>query len=86
MIPKVHRRITICLYMDGNAWCSVLPDFENLQESPAGFGETRADAIVDLIKDMSKQVGGVSRYTVEFSGRPGIQIEPDGDHIDAQET
>ncbi len=28
------------VFMDGNAWCAVLPDFVNLQESPAGFGDT----------------------------------------------
>ena len=27
-------------YMDGDAWCAVHPDFINLQESPAGFGDT----------------------------------------------
>jgi len=34
--------------MDGNAWCAVLPDFINLQESPAGFGDTREAAIAAL--------------------------------------
>lgn len=28
------------VFRDGNAWCAVHPDFINLQESPAGFGET----------------------------------------------
>lgn len=28
------------VFKDGNAWCAVKPDFINLQESPAGFGET----------------------------------------------
>lgn len=28
------------VFMDGNMWCAVDPDFQNLQESPAGFGET----------------------------------------------
>jgi hypothetical protein len=37
--PKVRT------FMDGNAWCAVGPDFINLQESPAGFGETREAAI-----------------------------------------
>jgi hypothetical protein len=35
-------------FMDGNAWCAVEPEFVNLQESPAGFGETRGDAIHGL--------------------------------------
>jgi len=32
--PKVRT------FMDGNAWCAVHPDFVNLQESAAGFGDT----------------------------------------------
>lgn len=30
------------VFKDGNAFCAVRPDFVNLQESPAGFGETEA--------------------------------------------
>ena len=26
---------------DGNMWCAFMPDFENLQESHAGFGKTQ---------------------------------------------
>lgn len=33
---------------DGNMWCAFMPDFENLQESEAGFGETQAEAERDL--------------------------------------
>ena len=36
------------VYMDGNAWAATNPDFDNLQESPAGFGDTQAEAIKDL--------------------------------------
>lgn len=36
------------VFMDGDAFCAVGPDFVNLQESPAGFGETRAAAIEAL--------------------------------------
>lgn len=35
-------------FMDGNAWCAVNPDFVNLQESPAGFGATREEAVAAL--------------------------------------
>jgi len=28
------------VFMDGNAWCAVHPDFVNLQESDAGFGDS----------------------------------------------
>jgi hypothetical protein len=37
------------LKMDGNMWCATYKDFINLQESSAGFGETKDLAIVDLI-------------------------------------
>lgn len=36
------------VFMDGNAWCAVRPDFINLQESPAGFGTTPAEARIAL--------------------------------------
>jgi len=35
-------------YMDGNAWCAVLPDFINLQESPSGWGDTPSEAMKNL--------------------------------------
>ena len=28
------------VFMDGNAWCAVWPDFENIQESDCAFAET----------------------------------------------
>lgn len=37
---SMHGGPTSRVFMDGNAWCAVRPDFINLQESPAGFGET----------------------------------------------
>lgn len=35
-------------FMDGDSWCAVHPDFQNLQESAAGFGATREAAIEAL--------------------------------------
>lgn len=43
-----HGGPTVRTFMDGNAWCAVKPDFINLQESPAGFGDTRDAAIAAL--------------------------------------
>lgn len=40
------------LYMDGNAWCATRNDFENLQESPAGFGDTAREALTALAKEL----------------------------------
>lgn len=39
------------LFVDGNMWCATRPDFINLQESTAGFGPTRPEAIKDCIKN-----------------------------------
>ena len=38
------------LEMDGNAWCAKKEDFINLQESHAGFGNSKDEAITDLLK------------------------------------
>ena len=36
------------VFKDGNAFCAVLPDFINLQESPAGFGASPEEARANL--------------------------------------
>lgn len=38
----------INLFMDGDKWCATRKDFTNLQESPAGFGDTQEEAINNL--------------------------------------
>lgn len=38
----------VCFFMDGNKWCCVHGDFVNVQESPAGFGDTFDAALADL--------------------------------------
>lgn len=37
--------------LDGNMWMAFEPDFENLQESIAGFGPTQGEALADLIRN-----------------------------------
>jgi hypothetical protein len=44
-----NNEIIIDLSMDGDMWCAVFRDFQNLQESPAGFGKTRKEAVIELI-------------------------------------
>lgn len=44
----------IAYFIDGNMWCAVRLDFFNLQESPAGFGETREEAATDLEREEEK--------------------------------
>lgn len=39
---------------DGSAWCATFPDFVNLQESPAGFGDTPEAARAALTKSTGK--------------------------------
>lgn len=40
------KEIEFKCYQDGNSWCCVGPDFENLQESDCyAFGDTREEAI-----------------------------------------
>lgn len=39
---------TVRTFIDGNMWCAVRLDFIDLQQSPAGFGETVELAIADL--------------------------------------
>ena len=36
------------VFKDGNQWCAVYADFTNLQESPAGFGDTPEEARSNL--------------------------------------
>ena len=42
------------VFLDGNQWCAVWPDFINIQESPCGFGETPEAAR----KALPTQAGG----------------------------
>lgn len=50
-------RLGITLIMDGNAWCAHRSDFINLQESPAGFGETCLEALAKLCKALGYEGG-----------------------------
>ena len=41
------------VFQDGDQWCATLPNFVDLQTSPAGFGATQADATIDLLEKLS---------------------------------
>jgi hypothetical protein len=45
------------VFQDGNCMCAVFPDFINLQESPAGFGNTEEEAVKDLYENEEKYNG-----------------------------
>lgn len=46
------KRIGAVLNKDGDQWCVTRKDFINLQESPAGFGNTVLEALVNLCKTL----------------------------------
>jgi len=48
-----HGGPEVRTFMDGDKWCAVMPNFEDLQVSPSGFGDTREEAIEELKKDES---------------------------------
>lgn len=35
-------------FMDGDKWCATLEDFIDLMKSPAGFGDTKQEALESL--------------------------------------
>jgi hypothetical protein len=39
---------TVRYFMDGNKWCAVYEDFQDLVISPAGFGDTQEEARAEL--------------------------------------
>ena len=63
-LPIIAKRLTeslpciplaaACFFKDGNMWCCVLGSFINLQESPAGFGETMNKALDNLLSEIAK--------------------------------
>lgn len=46
---------------DGNQWCAHRQDFINLQESPAGFGESKLLAMADLARHLGIRGGHMWR-------------------------
>lgn len=50
-----HGGPTIRVFMDGDQFCAVKPDFINLQESPVGFGNTKKEAIQALKEEMNNE-------------------------------
>ncbi|HED3890501.1 TPA: hypothetical protein R4229_002908 [Morganella morganii] len=48
---------------DGSSWCAHLMDFIDLQESPAGFGETKLEAMASLAVQLGVTGGHIWRKT-----------------------
>lgn len=57
-IPDNSEEFKCHVFKDGSDFCAVLPDFKDLQESPAGFGKTKWHAIIDLISQA--EVGSIA--------------------------
>lgn len=55
----------ICYWTHENKWYAVFRDFENIQESPVGFGDTFSEALNNLRKDLHE------RFKREDSGGVG---------------
>jgi hypothetical protein len=59
------------LSRDGNQWCATKGDFQNLQESPSGFGTTCLEALAALAKELgyrpSKMWGATFADLVKLS-------------------
>lgn len=45
--------VPVLIFVEGNQYGAVYHDFENLHESPAGFGDTPARAVAGLIVEDS---------------------------------
>ena len=52
MIPENSKQFKFHVFKDGDMFCAVLPDFKDLQESPAGFGKTENHALMELISEL----------------------------------
>lgn len=59
------KRLGVTLQMDGNAWCAIPAWFINLHESPAGFGDTKLEALAALCKDLGFTGGKMWNATFE---------------------
>jgi hypothetical protein len=66
------------LYMDGNAWCATRKDFENLQESPAGFGDTAREALAELAKALGYRPSKMWGATFQDLLRPTPPVAGSG--------
>jgi len=69
------NRVGTRLRRDGDQWCATRRDFQNLQESPAGFGPSGLEAMANLAKQLglkpSKMWGGSFRSLLEGVGHAG---------------
>ena len=60
------------IFMDGASWCATYHNFVNLQESPAGFGDTQELAVINLLE--SELQRAESRLK-EAEAREAVMVE-----------
>ena len=52
------KRADLEIFKDGDQFCAVFNDFTNMQECPAGFGDTALEALADLAGNRNIKKGG----------------------------
>lgn len=51
------HRVGVTIQRDGDAWCATGPGFQDVQASPAGFGETKLEAMGNLARALGMSAG-----------------------------
>lgn len=67
----------ITIERDGNMWGAHGPGFQNIQESPIGFGATKLEAMAELAKAMGLSAGKMWRPTFRDLLRRAATIAAD---------
>lgn len=60
---KYAEVVGVTIELDGNAWCAHANNFVDLQESPAGFGDTKLEAMAALAGELGLSGGHMWRST-----------------------
>ena len=50
----MEEKVTYVVEKDGNMWCAHYEEFENIQESPCAFGETKEIALLAFINNVAE--------------------------------
>lgn len=60
---KFAEAVGVAIERDGNSWCAHRIDFIDLQSSPAGFGDSKLDALSALALELGLRGGHMWRST-----------------------
>lgn len=79
------KHLGINLFLDENKWCATAGNFVNLQESEAGFGDTKIEAFASLCKALgykpSKMWGATFKDLLDQNrdvSQAEYRVTPDG--------